>query len=81
MRRVIGVSTCPQVGSTFNEGIWNAQTKIWEGSAIRRTMEADEAHYMAFLLGKPSLKARPVCKHTAYFGFFAYFNTFTRAHS
>ena len=23
-RRVIGVSTCPQVGSMFNEGIWNA---------------------------------------------------------
>ena len=22
-RRVIGVSTCPQVGSMFNEGIWN----------------------------------------------------------
>ena len=33
-RRVIGVSTCPQVGSMFNEGIWNAQKKTWEGSAI-----------------------------------------------
>ena len=32
-RRVIGESTCPQVGSMFNEGIWNAQTKTWEGSA------------------------------------------------
>ena len=26
-RRVIGVSACPQVGSMFNEGIWNAQKK------------------------------------------------------
>ena len=25
-RLVIGVSTCPQVGSMFNEGIWNAPT-------------------------------------------------------
>ena len=50
-RRVIGVSTCPQVGSMFNEGIWNAQKKTWEGSAIPRTMEGDEANYTAFLLG------------------------------
>ena len=56
-RRVIGVSTCPQVGSMFNEGIWNAQKKTWEGSAIPRTMEGDEAHYTAFLLGTPSLQA------------------------
>ena len=55
-RRVIGVSTCPQVGSMFNEGIWNTQTKTWEGSAIPRTMEGDEAHYTAFLLGTPSLQ-------------------------
>ena len=56
-RRVTGVSTCPQVGSMFNEGIWNAQKKTWEGSAIRRTMVGDEANYTAFLLGTPSLQA------------------------
>ena len=56
-RRVIGVSACPQVGSMFNEGIWNAQKKTWEGSAIPRTMEGDEANYTAFLLGTPSLQA------------------------
>ena len=57
MRTVIGVSTCPQVGFMFNEGIWNAQKKTWEGSAIPRTMEGDEANYTAFLLGTPSLQA------------------------
>ena len=56
-RRVNGVSTCPQVGSMFNEGIWNAQKKTWEGSAIPRTMKGDEAHYTAFLFGTPSLQA------------------------
>ena len=56
-RRVIGVSMWPQVGSMFNEGIWNAQKKTWEGSAIPRTMEGDEAKYTAFLLGTPSLQA------------------------
>ena len=55
--RVIGVSTCPQVGCMFNEGIWNAPTKTWEGSANHRTMEGDEANYTAFLLGTPSLQA------------------------
>ena len=56
-QRVIGVSTCPQVGSMFNERIRNAQKKTWEGSGIPRTMEGDEAHYTAFLLGTPSLQA------------------------
>ena len=56
-RRVIGVSTCPQEGSMFNEGIWNASTKTWEGSANPRTMEGDQANYTAFLLGTPSLQA------------------------
>ena len=55
-RRVIGVSTCPQVGFMFYEGIWNAQNKTWEGSTIPRTMEGDEAHYTAFLLGTPYLQ-------------------------
>ena len=56
-RRVIGVSKCPQMGSMFNEGIWSAKKKSWEGSAIPRTMEGDEAQYTAFLLGTPSLQA------------------------
>ena len=56
-RRVMGVSKCPQVGSMFNEGIWNAPTKTWEGSANPSTMEGDEANYTAFLLGTPSLQA------------------------
>ena len=51
------MSTCPQVGSMFNKGIWNAQKKTWEGSAIPWTMEGDEASYTAFLLGMPSLQA------------------------
>ena len=55
-QRVIGVSTCPQVGSMFNEGIWNAQKKTWEGSTIRRR-EGDEANYTPYLLGAPSLQA------------------------
>ena len=45
------MSTCPQVGSMFNDGIWNAQNKTREGSDIPRTMKGEETHYTAFLLG------------------------------
>ena len=51
------MSTCPQVVYMFNKGTWNTQKKTWEGSAIPRTREGDEAPYMAFLLGTPSLQA------------------------
>ena len=54
---MIGVSICPQGGSIFNEGIWNAQKKAWEGGHIPHTREGDEAHSTAFLLGAPSLQA------------------------
>ena len=60
---MIGVSTCPQVGSIFNKGIWNAQMKTWEGRANPRTMEGDEANYTAFLLGTPSLQAAGCSTH------------------
>ena len=46
----------PQVGSMFNEGIWHAPTKTWEGSANPLTMEGDEANYTAFLLGNHPCK-------------------------
>ena len=62
-RRVIGVSTCPAVGPMFNEGIWNAQTKISEATAIPRTMEGDEAHYTTYLLGALSLQAAGCSMH------------------
>ena len=55
-RRVIRVSICPRMGSMFNEGIWSTQGKTWEGTAIPRTMHGDEAQYMAFRLGMPSLE-------------------------
>ena len=50
-----------EVGSMFNEGIWNPQRKTWEGSAIPRTMEHDDAHYTAFLLGMHSFPLVAVC--------------------
>ena len=53
------MSTCPQVGSMFNEGIKRRkeeQKNAWGGD-IPRTREGNEAHYTAFPLGTPSLQA------------------------
>ena len=50
------MSTYPQVGSMCNEGTSNAQKKGWEGGgAMSHTREGNDAHYMGFLLGTPSL--------------------------
>ena len=51
------MSTCPQLASTFNEGIWNAQKKAWQGGCIPWTRQGNEAHDTAFLLGMPSFQA------------------------
>ena len=39
----MGLSTCPQGGSIFNERIWNTQKKAWEGKDVPRTGEGNEA--------------------------------------
>ena len=44
----------PPSGLHVQRGDLERATKAWEGSAIPRTIEGDEAHYTAFLLGTPS---------------------------
>ena len=41
----------------FNEGTWNAQRKTCESNDIPHTMEGNEVHYTAFVLGAPYLQA------------------------
>ena len=57
LRRLLGVSTCPQVGSLFNEGIWDHTQKEWRGDTVRRSMESDALHHSAFQAGTRSLAA------------------------
>ena len=56
-KRAIGVSTCPQVGSMFNEGIWDALKKGLGGGDIPPTRAADEARCGGFILWAPSWQA------------------------
>ena len=55
IRRIIGVSTAPQVGSIYNEGVWSNDTKEWQGHNVPRTLETDAAHHLAFLAEGRSL--------------------------
>ena len=57
VRRIIGITPAPQVGSLYNEGIWDSDAAVWRGKDVVRTTESDHAQRTSFLLGTPSLKA------------------------
>lgn len=56
MRRILGVSTAPTVGSIYNEGVWDSVSKSWRGADVRRTVESDAAQYKQFVGGGKSLQ-------------------------
>ena len=57
VRRIIGITPAPRVGSLYNEGIWDSDAAVWRGKDVLRTTESDHAQRTSFLLGTPSLKA------------------------
>ena len=57
VRRIIGITTAPQVGSLYNEGIWDSDAAVWRGKDVVRTTESDHTQRTSFLLGTPALKA------------------------
>ena len=57
VRCIIGISPAPQVGSRYNEAIWDFDARVWMGKDVVRTTESDHAQRTSFLFGTPSLKA------------------------
>ena len=57
MRRITGISPAPQVGSLYNEAIWDCDAHVWMDKDVVRTPESDHERRTSFLLGTPSLKA------------------------
>ena len=57
VRRIIGITPASQVGSLYNEGIWDADAAVRRGKDVVRTTESDHAQRTCFLLGTPALKA------------------------
>ena len=43
VRRLIGVSTSPLVGSIYNTGVWDKVAAAWVNVATRRTLDREEA--------------------------------------
>ena len=54
--RWVGVSIAPQVGSIYNEAIWDATTQRSLGSQQRRTVQRDADHHRQYLLHGHSLQ-------------------------
>ena len=48
MRRLIGVSTSPLVGSIYNMGVWDKVAAAWVNLATRRTLDREEAVHLRY---------------------------------
>ena len=57
LRRLLGISVAPQVGSIFNEAVRDNTAKQWNGVAARRTTQSDAAHHRRYQVTRKSLDA------------------------
>ena len=57
VRRIIGISPAPQVGSLYNVAISDSDARVWMGKDVVRATESDHEQGKFVLLGTPSLKA------------------------
>ena len=44
LKRLLGISPCPQVASLYHEGVWDPVEKVYKGWEVRRTDASDKAH-------------------------------------
>ena len=52
-----GASPAPEVGSLYNDAIWDSDARVWMGKDVVRKTESDHEQRTSFLLRTPSLKA------------------------
>ena len=57
LRRLLGISVAPQVGSIFNEAVRDNTAKQWNGIAARRTTRSDANNHRRYLMTRKSLDA------------------------
>lgn len=68
LKRLLGISPCPQVASLYHEGIWDGAQKAYKGAEARRQLETDDAHHAAYKATGESLVNRgcirpPLLRH------------------
>ena len=56
IRRLIGVSTSPQVGSIYNTGVWDKAAAAWLRVDVRRTLDNEAAARHQYRVTGPSLE-------------------------
>ena len=57
LRRLLGISVAPQVGSIFNEALRDNTAKQWNGIAARRTTRSDANNHRRYLMTRKRLDA------------------------
>ena len=57
LRRLLGISMAPQVGSIVNEAVRDNTAKRWNGIAARRTTEWDATNHRRYQVTSKSLDA------------------------
>ena len=57
LRRLLGISLAPQVGSIFNEAVRDNTAKRWNGVAAGRTAHSDATHHCPYHVTRKSLHA------------------------
>ena len=57
LRRLLGISVAPQVGSIFNEAVRDNTAKQWNGIAARRTTRSDANNHRRYVMTRKSLDA------------------------
>ena len=56
LRRLLGISVAPQVGSIFNEAMRDNGAKQWNGIAARSTTRSDANNHRRYLMTLNSLE-------------------------
>ena len=57
LRLLFGISVAPQVGSIFNQAVWDNTAKWWHGVDVGRTTESDAANRRRYRVTGRSLDA------------------------
>ena len=57
LRRLLGISVAPQVGSIFNEAVCDNTAKRWNGIAARRATRSDANNHRRYMVTRNSLDA------------------------
>ena len=56
LRRLLGISVAPQVGSIFNQAVRDNTAKRWNGIDVRRTTESDATNHRRYRVTGKSLE-------------------------